>query len=950
MKLVYKVIIPIVIVFILFFSILLNYITNSQEDIVSKFKSSVNTLAIEQFDKRKTEKLSTENDYLDFTAFLASQIAVEYVYNYETVNIEAPLSKFLSMNSIEGILVYDTIGKENFITLIKDESGNPIRVKTLPGSFASYKQFKKIMSKTALGEREEDYGYVIIYYNEALVKQVIEEKQKVVMGNLEHIKNEIKEDMDSMMKNQTMFILAICIVLALFIFYMVQKIVLNPLGKLKIGLDEFFLFLQNKKDSTSQIQLNLNDEFGQMANSLNENIAVSSRLHEEIFELNTNLENRVEEKTKEVKTLLNNTGQGFLSFDKNFVIDAEYSKECSKLFVQDIKGKNIVDLLFFENEEKLFFKDVILDTLNAKDVVIRKSLLSLLPSNIILNKRALKLEYKVLEDDKFMLILTNITSEIKLEKKIKKEQQILKMIVAVVSDSDIFYDIKKDYLHFMSTYKTIIDTTKTPLFNLSEVFRTLHTIKGVFAQLYMTNTIDFLHYLETQISQMIKGNSDTNGDLLALLEESDFKAVLQQDLNIIKDILGEDFLDSENIIKIDLNDIQSLQKKISYILEQKEHISSECKEIFCQVQNLTSQKLINLLKPYIKLSQQLSNRLNKEIYKFEVIGDKDVVAPEEFKPFIKSLGHIFRNSIDHGIEDPETRVLNNKDKTGTILCNFEKENDYLQIIISDDGAGIDCEKIKQKLSLRDINTDGLSNNEIYKFIFEDNFSTKDNITLVSGRGIGMSAVKAELEKINAQVEIQSKPNIGTTFVFRLPLVHDLANNSNKSNNEHNLDNSFLDPIINRSITFLNTDLGIEWLKEDIDVSTPPKAVLNKHTAIIKTIGSIEGIITIGYEESLLEKIAELFYLKENWDDEYEDELAKNISSEVMNIIVGNALVNTFDESAITFLPPYVLEEEKTLEKRQNSTMTLAIIKTQFGNMFVHLLGPKKLFEDEFKGL
>ncbi len=87
MKLAYKLIIPAALIFMLFFSILLHYIITSEKSIVSDFQNSVHYLTLEQFEKIKSEKLETENDYLDFISFLASKIAVEYVYNYETVNI-----------------------------------------------------------------------------------------------------------------------------------------------------------------------------------------------------------------------------------------------------------------------------------------------------------------------------------------------------------------------------------------------------------------------------------------------------------------------------------------------------------------------------------------------------------------------------------------------------------------------------------------------------------------------------------------------------------------------------------------------------------------------------------------------------------------------------------------------------------------------------------------------
>ena len=108
-------------------------------------------------------------------------------------------------------------------------------------------------------------------------------------------------------------------------------------------------------------------------------------------------------------------------------------------------------------------------------------------------------------------------------------------------------------------------------------------------------------------------------------------------------------------------------------------------------------------------------------------------------------------------------------KKGTISCSFEMEDEQLHIVISDDGAGIDIEKLREKLHTQGIETKELTKNEIYNYIFNDNFSTKDEVSSISGRGVGMSVVKYECEKLDGRIEITSEKNIGTTFEFVLPL-------------------------------------------------------------------------------------------------------------------------------------------------------------------------------------
>ncbi|WP_455757386.1 cache domain-containing protein [Sulfurimonas sp.] len=568
-------------------------------------------------------------------------------------------------------------------------------------------------------------------------------------------------------------ILGMMIVISLVIIISLKNLVITPLKKFEQGLNDFFLFLQGKKEYTENLEIKTNDEFGHMATSLKENIAVSARLHEEINELNLNLEEKIEEKTRKVTTLLDNAGQGFLSFSCDLIIDDEYSKECIKLLGENLAGKYIPDILFSNNPTKQkFFQKTVLEACRIDSTLVQESILTLLPNEIILNKRALKLDYKILENEKLMLIITNITAQKKLEKKVKKEQEVLKMIVEIVSESETFYDTKKGYENFINTYENHINYSKTPLNNISEIYRVIHTFKGAFSQLYMGDIVKFLHSLESKLSLMLRENNHTNEQLLNILKSTDFSSNLNNELEIIRTILGDEFLDSQNYLKINCSDINQLQKKIHNVFREQRFNTSESKEIIKQVSNLSNQKLIHLLRPYANLAQQLASKLEKEIYEFEIIGDNKLIISEKYKPFVKSLIHIFRNCIDHGIEDQETRLINNKDEIGTISCNFSVDNDKIQIIISDDGAGIDKEKVLSKAITEEILTKDeaykLNDDDIYALIFDARLSTKNTVSDISGRGIGMNAVSVEVDKIGGYIEIRSQKNIGTTFTFNLP--------------------------------------------------------------------------------------------------------------------------------------------------------------------------------------
>ncbi len=525
-------------------------------------------------------------------------------------------------------------------------------------------------------------------------------------------------------------------------------------------------------------------------NSLGDNlntISIENQHYiQSINELNDNLEKKVKQRTrilnlksKKVTDLLNNTGEGFLSFGLNFYVENEYSIECENIFGTPLNDKNILDLLWGENiKKKEFFASILKDAAETEDKVLRKSYLSLLDKEITINNKTIKVDYKLLdnqfyslpEEKHYMLILVNITEQKLLEEKIKKEQQLLKMVVSVVSDTMQFYDICDDFEVFCSTNKTLVHLGNTPLNNLNILYRQIHTFKGLFSQLFMTNTVEKLHSFEEIISDFIK-KPTTNEDILELLSQHNLQQYIKQDMELLKEILGESFVNQKSIIKIDKSSITTLENKITnYCKLDKEH-ADYYEDILLEIEKIKSISVKKALSSYPKLSMQFARKLHKEIYKFEILGE-NIIRPNNFKPFFKSLVHVFRNCIDHGIETPETRESLNKDPIGTIHCSFKIEEKKLLITISDDGAGIDTEVITQKYIDEGLGTkeeiEKMTNTERTNLIFHDAFSIKDTSTELSGRGIGMASVKDELEKIAGNYEISTEINKGTTFTFILP--------------------------------------------------------------------------------------------------------------------------------------------------------------------------------------
>ena len=506
--------------------------------------------------------------------------------------------------------------------------------------------------------------------------------------------------------------------------------------------------------------------------------------------LNKILEQKVEKRTrslnqqtKKVTDLLNNAAQGFLSFDKDFLIHDEYSLECEYLLGSNLQEKDITELLFSSQSKKIpFFKETIIDVLEEENKLTCSLLLSLLPSEMIINKRAVLIEYKVLSDNKIMIILTNITDKKKLKNKIAREQNILKMIVAVVSDSSHFYETKESFENLCNDCTLLICKENSSEDNVNIINALIHTYKGLFAQLYMNNTVKCLHDIETKLYLFIEGKG-SNEELVSFKVLHNITRCMEDDLNVIINTLGESFLEEHTQIKVDENVINNLENKVLSINLVDDEYKKELEEILNNIKKLKNKSLYHYLSVYPKLSQQLAISLNKSIHPFDIIGDKKVFVPDNFKQFINSLVHVFRNCCDHGIEIKEKRIELKKSEIANISCTFEKVNNNLSIIISDDGQGIDIELLKEKILKKKLCTkielNSFSAEKIISFIFDSNFSTYDNITHISGRGIGLSAVKIELLKLNGVVAVETEINKGTKFSFDIPLLSNLLDSKLK---------------------------------------------------------------------------------------------------------------------------------------------------------------------------
>lgn len=213
---------------------------------------------------------------------------------------------------------------------------------------------------------------------------------------------------------------------------------------------------------------------------------------------------------------------------------------------------------------------------------------------------------------------------------------------------------------------------------------------------------------------------------------------------------------------------QNPQSELLAVTENLEKISTRLRD------NAFSMCLVpikNMLNPFNRLVRDLANELNKEI-DFVTEGTDTELDKNIMEGLADPIMHLLRNSIDHGIEYPDDRVKAGKKKHGQILFKAFCAGVNVYIEIQDDGKGIDPQKIRDKAIQKGIigKDEVLSEKEIFNLIFLPGFSTAEQVSEISGRGVGMDVVKRRIEDIRGQIKISSQPNIGTTITIKLPIT------------------------------------------------------------------------------------------------------------------------------------------------------------------------------------
>lgn len=495
---------------------------------------------------------------------------------------------------------------------------------------------------------------------------------------------------------------------------------------------------------------------------------------EQVQHYSKNLERMVDERTTEIKklnqtmsALLDSLHQGFFIFNKEGLCLDVSSKACETTIEGRPSGRQIWDVLKLPSNEVTGFKKWMMalyaEMLPFEDIV------ALGPQTFPhTGGRHVQLQYYPLRNaeavlDAVVVVATDITNLIEAQNEAETERAFAKMILQLVKN-------KRQVASFLREAQDIMahlhqEVQKQDKLNVEDTFRYLHTLKGGAASFSIKAMADVCHEAESLLSSF-KWNGMTSEDLNKL---SQLKTQIENEFSKFqtenREILGDESKLTERWV----------EAPVSQFYQFRDQNLSPSDSEFAKFTELFVKEPIGLsFSMYNEVIQSVAANENKQMAPLQMKGAELRILPEPYEPLFSTMIHAFRNAVDHGIEFPELRESIGKSPEGHVTISFEKTNEHgkslLRILIQDDGGGVDSAKIRERLSAKGIETSHESDDQVIQHIFDSQFSTKEQVTETSGRGVGMDAISYAALALGGKAWVESTLGKGTTLIVQVPEI------------------------------------------------------------------------------------------------------------------------------------------------------------------------------------
>jgi len=463
-------------------------------------------------------------------------------------------------------------------------------------------------------------------------------------------------------------------------------------------------------------------------------------------------------KITKINNVFDNVREGILTFGEDLMIHNEYSFECQRLFNGPIDNRAFYQVIYPDDVEMQNFTKALLRRIFESDAQMRELYIPLLPEQVMVFGSNVSLQFKFTSDANkkamMMAIISDNTEKVKLENERDVERKTLKMVVKAILGREDFLELIEEYRRFVNEEFNLVAS------DVSQFLTRLHTFKGNFGQFDMLHLVDHLHELETWLAARSKNQSFQ-------LSGSELVGWLQEDLDIIEGIVGREYFDNSSRITVEPSQLDDLKNEImKYVAPNQAQI------LIDQLNSLYNKTVHELIGSYPEYTVRLGERWGKKIQPFSITGDIVFVNPQSYQQVFKNLVHIFRNAVAHGIESEDERIERGKTPEGHIVCEIKELQEFFVIFISDDGKGIDpldvaAAALKLGLITQDVVSE-MEEQELLSLIFAEYLTTNDEANSISGRGVGLTALKHAVDQVGGRLKVTSGVGKGVQFDILLP--------------------------------------------------------------------------------------------------------------------------------------------------------------------------------------
>ena len=480
------------------------------------------------------------------------------------------------------------------------------------------------------------------------------------------------------------------------------------------------------------------------------------------------LEIKVKERTIDLseanrllETIMNSLGQGFLVFDKSGYCLDFYTRVCERIVECIPAGKHITQVLkVVESADLKSFENWLTATFSQ---ALSFDLMKDLAPNKFQHSEGLfvELDYFPIflegQLDKVVCVATDKTAEENFRSQLANQEALVAGVMKIIEFRDLLGPFLKRIRGELKNMSLIEIGNEDSHLQL-DLKRNLHTLEGEAGLLGLQHLVSRLKAVQDLI------DSDY------VCDRTDWISGIDGCLNALEQFENDN---REILAALKIKDGDSLKegKEISefstYLINKnvKSEILGEFNRLFVW------QNLSQYLSRYKVMVDDLAKKLNRKIAPLDVSGDDPRVDPQIWDPIIAQLVHLFRNALDHGVETPEERSLCGKPELARLSIKVEKLKDYVRLIVSDDGRGIDPEALRNKLQQKYPGEDfaSLKDNELIQNIFRPQFSSRQEVSEFSGRGVGLDSIYEMVIKCGGKIEVRSIKGMGTDFLLTLPI-------------------------------------------------------------------------------------------------------------------------------------------------------------------------------------